>query len=69
MTAFNAATIVVFASLGLVALALGLLVRRYSGSALATGLAGLLALTTALTLFRSTVLRQPLALMQPTPLA
>jgi outer membrane protein OmpA-like peptidoglycan-associated protein len=49
MTAFNAATIVVFASLGLVALALGLLVRRYSGSALATGLAGLLALTTALT--------------------
>jgi len=49
MIIFSAAPIVVFTSLGLVALGLGLLVRRYSTFALAIGLAGLLALTTSLT--------------------
>jgi hypothetical protein len=49
MTAFSTAITVVFASLGLVALALVLLVRRYSTSAFAIGLVGLLALTTTLT--------------------
>ena len=49
MTASTIAAVVVFAGLGLVALALGLLVRRYSGHALASGLVGLLALTTAST--------------------
>jgi hypothetical protein len=49
MITSNTATVVAFASLGLVALALLLLVRRYSGRALAIGLAGLFALTTALT--------------------
>jgi hypothetical protein len=49
VTASTIAAVVVFAGLGLVALALGLLVRRYSGHALASGLVGLLALTTAST--------------------
>jgi len=49
MTASIFVAVVVFAGLGLVALALGLLVRRYSGGALAIGLGGLLTLTTALT--------------------
>jgi len=49
MTASTIAAVVVFAGLGLVALGLGLLVRRYSGHALAIGLVGLLALTTAST--------------------
>jgi hypothetical protein len=49
MTASTTAAVVVFAGLGMVALALGLLVRRYSGHALAIGLVGLLALTTAST--------------------
>jgi hypothetical protein len=49
MSASNIATTVNFASLGLVALALGLLVRRYSHRALAIGLIGLFALTTSLT--------------------
>jgi hypothetical protein len=44
---------VVFTSLGLVALALVLLVRRYSVSAFVIGLVGLLALTTAATWFAS----------------
>jgi len=53
MIAFSTATIptmVVFTSLNLVALALGLLVRRYSAPAFGFGLAGLLALTIASTL-------------------
>jgi len=49
MTASTIAAVVIFAGLGLVALALGLLVRRYSGHALAIALVGLLALTTAST--------------------
>jgi len=49
MSAFNAATVVLFPGLGLVALAIGLLVQRYSASALVIGLAGLLILTTAST--------------------
>jgi hypothetical protein len=49
VTAFNTATMVLFASLGLVALALMLLVRRYSATALTIGLAGLLAITTVST--------------------
>ena len=49
MTAFGTAITVVFTSLGLVALALVLLVRRFSASAFAIGLVGLLALTTAST--------------------
>jgi Skp family chaperone for outer membrane proteins len=52
MVAFSSttsATLVIFASLGLVALAMGLLARRYSATALTIGLAGLLALTTAST--------------------
>jgi hypothetical protein len=52
MLAFNAssaASVVVFASLGLIALALGLLARTYTTAALFTGLAGLLALTAAST--------------------
>jgi hypothetical protein len=49
MTAFNTAITVVFTSLGLVALALVLLVRRFSASAFAIGLVGLLALITAST--------------------
>jgi hypothetical protein len=40
---------VIFTGLGLVALALGLLVRRYSASAFTIGLIGILVLTTALT--------------------
>ena len=47
MSGFNAAIIVVFASIGLIALALGLLARAYSTGALVTGMAALLALTTA----------------------
>jgi hypothetical protein len=43
------ATVVAFACLALVALALGLLARAYSKTALATGLAGLLGLTAAVT--------------------
>jgi hypothetical protein len=56
VTAFSAdtiATVVVFTSLGLVALALVLLVRRYSASAFVIGLVGLLALTTSATWFAS----------------
>jgi len=49
MITFDAATVVAFASLGLVALALLLPMRRYSGRALAIGLVGLFALTTSLT--------------------
>jgi hypothetical protein len=49
MAASTIAAVVIFASIGLVALALGLLARRYSGRALAIGLIGLLALTTAST--------------------
>jgi hypothetical protein len=49
MSAFNTATLLLFPGLGLVALAIGLLSRRYSASALAVGLTGLLALTTAST--------------------
>jgi len=45
MSAFEAATLLLFPSLGLVALAIGLLARRYSRAALAVGLTGLLALT------------------------
>jgi hypothetical protein len=43
------ATVVVFTSLSVVALALALIARRYSVAALTIGLAGLLALTTAAT--------------------
>jgi hypothetical protein len=43
------ATVVIFASLGLVGLALALLVRRYSAAAFTIGLFGLLALTAAST--------------------
>lgn len=43
------ATVLLFASLGLVALAIGLLARRYSRPALGVGLAGLLVLATAST--------------------
>ena len=49
MTTFTFATTVIFASLGIVGLALGLLARRYSLPVLAIGLAGLLALTAAST--------------------
>ena len=49
MTASTFAAVAVFAGLGVVALALGLLVRRYSGGALAIGLIGLLTLATAST--------------------
>ena len=49
MSGFNIAIIVVFASIGLIALALGLLARAYSPGALVTGMAALLALTTAST--------------------
>jgi hypothetical protein len=49
MITSDAVAVAGFASLGLVALALLLLVRRYSGRALAIGLAGLFALSTALT--------------------
>jgi Skp family chaperone for outer membrane proteins len=47
MTAFSTAITVVFTSLGLVALALVLLVRRFSASALAIGVVGLIGLITA----------------------
>jgi hypothetical protein len=56
MTASTIAAVVVSAGLGLVALALGLLARRYSGHALAIGLIGLLGLTTATTWIISTAL-------------
>jgi hypothetical protein len=49
MSAFNLATVAIFASLGLVALALGLLARAYTTTALVTGLVGLLTLTTTST--------------------
>jgi hypothetical protein len=49
MSAFNPATLLLFPGLGLVALAIGLLSRRYTASALAIGLIGLLTLTTAST--------------------
>ncbi len=49
MSAFNTATLLLFPGLGLVALAIGLLSRRYSAAALAVGLTGLLTLTTAST--------------------
>jgi hypothetical protein len=52
MTAFGTPTVagvVIFASLGLVALSLALLARRYSASAFAIGLVGLLVLTTVST--------------------
>jgi hypothetical protein len=47
MLGFNWASMAVFASLGLVALALGLLARAYSGRVLAVGLAGLFGVTAA----------------------
>ena len=49
MSAFNSATLVLFPALGLVALAIGLLARRYSTPALGVGLTGLLVLTSAST--------------------
>ena len=49
MPAFNPATLLLFPGLGLAALAIGLLVRRYSASALVIGLTGLLALASAST--------------------
>lgn len=49
MSAFNIATLLLFPGLGLVALAIGLLARRFSRSALVVGLTGLLTLTTAST--------------------
>ena len=49
MSAFNTATLLLFTGLGLVALAIGLLSRRYSAIALAVGLTGLLTLTTVST--------------------
>jgi Na+/H+ antiporter NhaC len=49
MTAFNTATLFLFAGVGLVALAIGFLSRRYSSPAFLVGLAGLLALATATT--------------------
>jgi hypothetical protein len=47
MSAFSMASTAVFASVGLMALALGLLARAYSGRVLAVGLAGLFGVTTA----------------------
>jgi hypothetical protein len=49
MFAYNTPTLLLFPGLGFVALAIGLLARRYSASAFAVGLAGLLALTMAST--------------------
>src|SRR5215813_5264644 len=49
MSAFNPVTLLLFPGLGLVALAIGLLSRRYLASGLAVGLIGLLTLTTAST--------------------
>lgn len=49
MSAFNTASLLLFPGLALVALAIGLLVRRYSASALAVGLTGLLTLALAST--------------------
>ena len=49
MSAFNTATLLLFPGLGLVAVAIGLLVRRYSVPAFVVGLVGLLTLTTAST--------------------
>jgi hypothetical protein len=49
MSAFNTAILLLFPGLGIVALAIGLLSRRYSASALVVGLTGLLTLTTAST--------------------
>lgn len=46
MFAFDIAPLLIFPGLGLVALALGLLSRRYSRSAFVVGLAGLFAITT-----------------------
>jgi len=49
MSAFSTANFLLFPGLGLVALAIGLLARRYSASALGVGLVGLLSLATAST--------------------
>ena len=49
MSAFNTATVLLFPGIGLVALAIGLLSRRYSASAFTVCLIGLLTLTTAST--------------------
>src|SRR5947207_3200014 len=49
MPAFSPAILLLFPGLGLVGLGIGLLARRYSGSALATGLTGLFALALAST--------------------
>lgn len=49
MSAFNTVALLLCPGIGLVALAIGLLARRYSPSALVVGLTGLLALTTAAT--------------------
>ena len=49
MSAFNTASLLLFPGLALVALAIGLLVRRYSAAALAVGLTGLLTLAIAST--------------------
>jgi hypothetical protein len=63
MSTFNTASILLFPGLALVALAIGLLSRRYSASALAVGLAGLLTLAIASTWINSvgptTDTRQP----------
>jgi hypothetical protein len=53
MFAFSTASLLLFPGLGLVALAIGLLSRRYSASALVVGLAGLFALATASTWINS----------------
>jgi hypothetical protein len=53
MSAFNIASLLLFPGLGLVALGIGLLSRRYSASAIAVGLAGLLILATAATWINS----------------
>lgn len=47
MSAYDLAVLLLFPGLGLVALAIGLLARRYSAAVLALGLTGLLALATA----------------------
>lgn len=54
MSAFNTATILLFPGIGLVALAIGLLARRYSISALVVGLTGLLTLAATSTWITAT---------------
>lgn len=64
MSAYHAAPFVLFPALGLVALSIGLLSRRYSAAALAIGLAGLLALTVASTWL---ITAPPLTVTAPLP--